>query len=416
MHPARWLMIALMLAGCLAVPAAAETPRQMAMRGMTMIAEDIDDEQRDYDGWQLVARGIGEMLLAEGLWEAEDQQLRAGIADFMVSCADEADYPTFEPPTEYIKEQTDFSFPIIMREPAVHARRDECGRIVALLIYVPHSRGWGPHYHDWAKLLIARDGDRVVTGGWQQYVGREPDEPRVDGTADDNWLVWREGDKLRAAFAGGWRFGVTGVSHFPVGVLLENVGDRWRVLDYAGSNPSAAWALHNDEAHRQNAGRFRFSGSYGLHDVNGDGVPEITGGYDFGEWAGDLKYPNRDYVIYKVIGRRLRKVWYAKLETLDAVVLRLNEAVECGSVPMVKHVCSSPRVLADVRRLGLFESYEPDTWWFRFTSRERERGSGLARVQMGDSLYEFRLVELRKRHWRISAIERIGPAPPDDFG
>jgi len=415
MKPTTGTVSAALICLCAAamVPAAwaAESPREVAMRGMRMIAEEGASEQRQYDGWQLVARGIGEMLLAEGLWDAGDEQLQAAITEFMVSCADEAQFPEWRAPTAHDTDQTDFGSPIIVREPRAQTRRGADGDLLALLIHVTHSEAWGPHFGDFHKLLIARNAERMVTGAWQQYVGRSSTDPAIYGTAWERWGAWHADGQVRALFAGGWVNGGSGGSRFPVGALVESAGDHWCLLDWAGPDPPSGYQAY-ERALEHPYSRFN-KGFARVDDVNGDGVPEVVGAYQFGKYGmgGTAHYPARDYFVYKVIGDELRKVWYAKAESPRAVVLRFVEAIEFDCQPMALNVCSSPDVVAQAERLGLFSLEGTlgsivDHW-----SLALNRGSRFVSITLADQSYRFDLTPVSDQRWRISGIERAEQTP-----
>jgi len=401
--------VALVLMGCLATPgcAAAESPREMAVRGMGMITEEGATEQRQYDGWQLVARAIGDAMDAQDLWRLDDEAMRDGICAFLGECADEAEFPQYEDSrdAEPLWFDPTLGRSTMIKWPKLHACRDpDTDEPTAVLLRFRAQRPWSPNL-PMAWALIGRAEGRSIAGAWRQYIGRGRRDPAGVGGWDGDCLAWRDGDWLRVLFAGGWFTGGSGGALFPLGGLLESAHDRWRLVDWCVRDPEPHFRRHADIAADID---YRYvAGHIGLEDLDRDGIPEIVGHHEYPSSAAGEKCPWRDYFVHKVINGRLRQVWYAKLEKPRNAVLRFLEAIEFDCDPMARNVSLSWRAVAQARRLGLFEHAGESYHAHDFRGLTRADDQGQAQVFIGGQEHRFNLRRIGANRWRIVTIERV---------
>jgi hypothetical protein len=184
-------------------------------------------------------------------------------------------------------------------------------------------------------------------------------------------------------------------------VLVASKGRTWRVLDrVAPPHARRQWyGCGYDEQAEE--------GIYGLDDLNHDGLPEMVGNSQYPGWVGDVKYPGRHYVVHKVIGQRFAKVWYSKLETVPAVLMRFTEALQLDNERMARNVATSAGVVRQARALGLFDQVE--SWWRKWGFQEMNQAAPQPHVvttTIYGTAYRIDLIQLSQWRWRISGISR----------
>ncbi|MEA3401713.1 MAG: hypothetical protein U9R79_10780 [Armatimonadota bacterium] len=437
----RWGLGALAAGALLAVCVrrAPQRPCDVAVRGLRLVAERDASDAQEHEGWQLVARGLGEMIEAEGVWD--DPALVERVCELLRTSGIAAGFPGYgwldtidmldhhrpELP-EFVEDRLpswlryrdtvartwdpELGYSTNVWQPECQVIRDTAGRVIALLVPFGSQYPYTMPKLPMTYVLVGRGPDGPVAGAWRQYIGRQPGEPKVYGAWYGDVAVSRNGDRLEAAFGGGWETGGTGSSPFPLGGFLDSEEGQWRLVGYCGRPPVAAWHLWDSPPAGYDA-RFH-EGWCALDDMNGDGVMEVVASHAYGKcWTGPHTSASldRDYYVYKRVGDRIRKVWYAKSEQPRRVVFRFTEAIEFGCEQMALNVCTSPTVVDDARRMGLFRLTGRDffsPWDLRRCALHRDSGHAVA--DLGDEAYRFNLVRVGPQSWRISGIKHVGPA------
>ena len=246
--------------------------RELAIRGMKMVAREGATQAQQDRGWDLVAQGLGVLLSLPGKWGAEEWQTTGDIRWFLERCAWAAGLSG--------EHKTD----------QARIQRDGWGPCDAVLVTVYcRSRSFGPRFPA-AKLLIAKVGDSMITGGWRRQVGCSPGEEVHDWRHGD-LAAWVSQGKAWAVIAGARSGGGSG--QWPSAVVCRRAGSTWRVVN----------RIDMDRGWRD---------GFSLRDLNQDGVPEIVGNTHDRPSAMPGDAPVSEYIIYKFVGNGYKKVWHVR--------------------------------------------------------------------------------------------------------
>ncbi len=354
--------------------------RELAIRGMKMVAREGATQAQKDRGWDLVAKGLGVLLSLPGKWEEDEGTLTGDISWFLQRCAWAAGLPE----AYRIEDLSDSGQPM----------RDRFGPCDAILVVI---RYWdriqdGPCLPT-CLMVIGKLGDTMIASAVREVTGR-PDRVNPMPWALGVWEMgaWMSRGRLWTILAGAKVTG--GNASQPSALLLRNQGASWRIVDRVN------W-------HQRERAGFR------LDDVNDDGVPEIVA--NFLEYCiSPYVRTSMDYVVYKLVKGRYRKVWHAPLETLEASLTRLCNAFNRGDEAEALCVTTSRLPVQRAKSFG---------WWGRASWSEEDRywEGGLqwyieqlhdavpqpyAIGRIDNKLYRIDLVKLSKWRWRISGITR----------
>ncbi len=187
-----------------------------------------------------------------------------------------------------------------------------------------------------------------------------------------------------------------GTARLPSAVLVRSEGNQWQIVD------------------RVEWGEFE-RGYFSLDDVNDDGIPEVVGSFP-GEGAFVVNTRGHmDYVVYKLVRHRYKKVWYAGLEAAPAMLIRFRHALNKGDEVEACRVTTSPSVVKDAKKLGLWghaSEWNDDGWWtdqdFEWSFQEIHDGAPqpYAIAEIRGETYRIDLARLSQWRWRIRGIAR----------
>ena len=372
--------------------------RELAIRGMKMVAREGATQAQQDRGWDVVAQGLGVLLSLPGKWEAEEWQVTGDIRWFLERCAWAAGLPQAYmygpghcdpgPPPRWV---TDGGPRLRMA-----CMQDRFGACEARLVEISY---WD-EIHDGPCLptclmVIGKLGDTMIASAVRGVaVCSEPSSPMryCWGLGVREMAAWVARGRVWVVLGGSKVTG--GTASQPSALLLRSRGASWQTADRVD------W-------HQVERAGFR------LDDVNDDGVPEIVANF-LDRCVSPYGRTSMNYVVYKLVKGKYRKAWESPLETLEASLTRLRNAINRGEEAEALCVTTSPVPVQQAKRLG---------WWGRASWSEEDRywEGGLqwyieqlhddvpqpyAIGRIDNKLYRIDLLKLSQWRWRISGISR----------
>jgi len=220
--------------------------------------------------------------------------------------------------------------------------------------------------------------------------------------------AFTQGNALWAMIVGGCSGGGTG--WWPSAVVVRSRASRWQLRNRIAID-DRGW-----------------KDGFTTRDVNGDGVPEVLGtigsmGRIDSGGGSDVQHPAAEYVIYKLVTERYRKVWYARVNKPETALTEFGWALfrrkcrreqhKSGATELARalSLVTSPPVLQQARALGLGEGYLEVDEYFSGPTNPYGLVRHRKRHPQPWQWYRLDLTKSSGGIWRISKISRLsGPA------
>ena len=336
--------------------------RDLAIRGMRIVAARHATPVDCSHGWQLVAEGVSVLLALPGEWQVKEPDFSDHIESFLSNCGRAA----------HLR-----AAPCWDGDMHCEVTRDSWGACDAVWIAIKET---GPTVTA-ADILVGRIGSRMIAGAWMPPLGsshRNDDRTFLSG----DLAAWPSHGTLWAVVAGSHGQCSGGNSYWPGAVLLRSRGDSWELV----SKPELGgdgWVKRS---------------SFSLRDVDGDGIPEIVANRYAWAIIGDDS-PATGYVVYKFADDRYRNVWYAPVHSVAGILGRFCDVwLEGQDAHQAYDLVTDPAVMRYARKIGL------STWHFHVKEVHDNIPEPYAVVE--DGAYTFRLsfARLADGSWRISDV------------
>jgi hypothetical protein len=353
--------------------------RDLAVRGMRIEAHHRPNRRASYRGWDLVAQGLAVLLSQPGEWERDRATVTADIRWFLKSCARQAGLPKTYMIDDIGTTVHDDGSEYEMWWPVIDSSRHR----YAILVEIPYQdeRDVAPTLPA-CQMLIGKLDGRIIASAVRDL--RKSFEEALWGLFREvaDLGCWVSKGHLWAVLAGCYTAAGTGT--IPSAVLLRDEGTHWSIVS------------------RVDWPNWERLASFTLGDVDHDGVPEVVGSFLGEETIPPFDRVNRNYTVYKLRGQRYVKIWDVSLESLPAQLGRFRWGVCDGNKKLALASTTSPQVVEQARRLGLWKQ---DLWW-EITERHDDLPKPYVIATIGDDRYRLDLVKLSRRRWRISGISR----------
>ncbi len=348
--------------------------RELAVRGMKMVAREGATQAQKDCGWDLVAQGLGVLLSLPDKWEEDEGTLTADIDWFLDMCGQAASLSV--------------DYQISLGSRLTDVQCDEWGARDAVLVSIDYTQAalrLGLPIAPATRMLIAKRGDKMIASSVRGLKAPDDDDLAFlwQGWVEA-WGAWVFGGRVWAVLAGHGRHDLCR-ARYPLAVLLRSEGNTWRTTDRV---ELGGW--HRD--------------GFKLDDVNDDGIPEIVGHFATADVQPFVE-EHTDYLIYKLVGNSYVKVWHADLATLPAVLTRFGEALAHGDEATARSLATSPSVVKQAKALGLGPDWAAGLRWYVWHLYDNVPDP-YAIATIGEDTHRIDLVKLSKWRWRISGITR----------